>query len=388
MTVAARCTWDQANARRLVRAGLTGPRSSGEATLAEVARAQCGVHAQVMSAAEWSLGARLDGVSRQSVQDALWRDHRLVKTRGPRGTVHLLAADDLPMWAGALGSLPTGQDHQPAAVRMTKPQVEAVIEAIDDALRDADLTVDELTEAIAARVGDWSADRVMEAFGDRWPRWRQIEHQVTNRGVMCFGPLRGRKVTYTSPARLLPGFTPAASDVALTDLLAHYLWAYGPATPAHVAQWLSIPRPFATEMFELAADRLEPVDLEGERAWVIAEDRAFDQEPPSGLRLLPYFDAYVIGCHPRDRLFAGRAAQRALANGQAGTFPVLLVDGRVAGVWHQRKSGRRIDVTVEPLDELSAAQRRALDEEADRLAAFFGAKVSMRIGPVTVGGHA
>ncbi|MDG4797050.1 winged helix DNA-binding domain-containing protein [Micromonospora sp. WMMD1082] len=388
MAVAAGCTWDQVNARRLERAGLTGPRRHGEAAIGQVATAQCGVHAQVMSAAEWSLGSRLDGVSRQAVQDALWRDHRLVKTRGPRGTVHLLAAAELPMWTGALSALPAGQDGQPPGVRMTRPQIEAVIEAIGDALREADLTVDELTEAIAERVGDWAADRVMEAFGDRWPRWRQVEHEVANRGVLCFGPLRGRKVTYTSLSRLLPGCTPAPGEVALTDLLERYLWAYGPATPAHVAQWLSIPRTFATEMFRRAADRLEPIDLEGEKAWVVAGDREFDQEPPAGLRLLPYFDAYVIGCHPRDRLFAGRAARRGLANGQAGTFPVLLVDGQVAGVWHQRKSGRRIDVTVEPLDELSAARRRALDEEAERLAAFFGARATVRIGPITVGGHA
>nr|BFE79085.1 hypothetical protein GCM10020093_016860 [Planobispora longispora] len=67
------------------------------------------------------------------------------------------------------------------------------------------------------------------------------------------------------------------------------------------------------------------------------------------MRLLPYFDAYAVGCHPRETVFPGRAAERALAGGQAGCFPVLLVDGVVAGVWHQRRSGRRIDITVEPL---------------------------------------
>src|SRR2546430_11134802 len=31
-------------------------------------------------------------------QHALWQDRSLVKTFGPRGTVHLLPAADLPMW--------------------------------------------------------------------------------------------------------------------------------------------------------------------------------------------------------------------------------------------------------------------------------------------------
>ena len=45
---------------------------------------------------------------------------------------------------------------------------------------------------------------------------------------------------------------------------------------------------------------------------------------PRGVRLLPYFDAYTVGCHPREQLFPGLAAQRALSRGQAGNVPVLL----------------------------------------------------------------
>ena len=45
------------------------------------------------------------------------------------------------------------------------------------------------------------------------------------------------------------------------------------------------------------------------------------------MRLLPYFDAYVVGSHPREVVFPGRAYERALSGGQAGNFPVVLVDG-------------------------------------------------------------
>jgi hypothetical protein len=106
------------------------------------------------------------------------------------------------------------------------------------------------------------------------------------------------------------------------------------------------------------------------------------------VRLLPYFDAYVVGCHPRDKVFPGRAAERALAGSQAGNFPVLLIDGVVAGVWHQRRSGRRIAITVEPLEPLSAAQRRALDDQVERIGAFLEGTPQLTIGAVTVGAHA
>jgi hypothetical protein len=83
-------------------------------------------------------------------------------------------------------------------------------------------------------------------------------------------------------------------------------------------------------LFDSLASKLEQVEVDGSPAWVRAGDTAPPPTPPHGVQLLPYFDAYTVGCHPRERLFPGPAAQRALAGGQAGNFPVLLIDGTVA----------------------------------------------------------
>ena len=141
-------------------------------------------------------------------------------------------------------------------------------------------------------------------------------------------------------------------------------------------------------MFASLAGELAEVEVEGERAWVVAGDTGAPDAAPRGVRLLPYFDAYAVGCHPRDRVFPGPAAGRALAGGQAGPFPTLLVDGTVAGVWHQRRFGRGLDITVEPLVALTAAQRRALDDQAAWLGAFLGGIPHLTIGTVVVGAHA
>ncbi|MFF1420095.1 winged helix DNA-binding domain-containing protein [Streptomyces sp. NPDC058280] len=381
-------TWTEASARRLARQGLLAPAEN--ASPATVAGAMLGAHAQVLSAAELSVALRLDGASRADVRTALWTDGSVVKTFGPRGTVHLLPSADLPLWTGALGALPAGRDPMPAHVRMTPEQSEAVVAAIADALADTALTVDELTEAIVARTGSWAGDRVMDAFQTKWPRWRQITHRAAYRGALCFGPNRGRKVTYTHPHRLLPGFTPLAGPAALAGLVRRYLYAYGPATPRHFAGWLAMPKSWADKLFAgLAAEgEIEETGFEDGRAWVVAGDTAFPAEPVRGVRLLPYFDAYSIAAQPRERLFAGDAYARALAGGQAGNFPVLLVDGAVAGVWHQRRSGRRIEVTVEPLRTLTAGQRRELETQVERTGEILEGKPELTVGKVMVGPHA
>ena len=90
----------------------------------------CGAHAQVLSAAELSIGRRIAGATRADVQRALWQERTLVKTFGPRGTVHLLPPRTWPMWTGALSALPSPAPTHPEGVRFTPGQANKVIAAI------------------------------------------------------------------------------------------------------------------------------------------------------------------------------------------------------------------------------------------------------------------
>ncbi|MEV6472729.1 winged helix DNA-binding domain-containing protein [Streptomyces sp. NPDC051657] len=380
-------SWTGANARRLARQHLhPDVTASPIATPGAAVASMLGAHAQVLSAAELSVGLRGDGLTRTDVRTALWTDRTLVKTFGPRGTVHLLPAADLPLWTGALSTVPMGTNPFSPDARMTPDQVEAVVSAVAEALTGAELTIDELSEEVVARTGPWAGDLVMPGFRTMWPRWRQVLHLAGHRGALVYAPNRGRKATYTHP-----GCTPLPGPGALAALIERYLRAYGPATSAHFARWLAAPKPWAAEQLaaQAGAGAIEEVTFaDVGPAWVVAGDTDFPASPVRGVRLLPYFDAFAIASQPRERLFPGAAYERALAGGQAGNFPVLLVDGTVAGVWHLRRSGRRIAVTVEPLEPLPPAGLRALEEQVERVAAIMEGTPELTVGPVTVGPHA
>ncbi len=379
-------TWESAHLRRLERHGLT-PEHAHAGPSAAVA-GMAGAQAQMQASAEHSVARRTTGATRSDVQTALWVDLSLIRVHGPRGTVHLLPTKDLPSWTGALGAVPW---RSPFAeeVRLSPAETDAVVDAIEDALAVDDLTIDELSDAVVERVGPWAGERVMPAFQDLWPRWRQALDIAGHRGVLCFGRPRGRRVTYSHPRRWLPDFRPAPVDEAVGAVIRHYLRAYGPATSQHFAQWIGAPPRWAADRFAEHAADLTEVSYVGTPAYVAADDTTFTDAPVPPVVLLPYFDAFVIGCRPRERLFPGPAATRALApSGQAGNFPVLLVDGVVAGVWHQRRSGRRVAVTVEALERLDRAHTAALETEVERVGAILEADPTLTLGPVTVGGHA
>ncbi|MFD4476874.1 winged helix DNA-binding domain-containing protein [Streptomyces sp. NPDC058471] len=382
-------TWSAANARRMERQFLLTTAKPGQAGPGEVVDAMLAAQAQVLSAAELSVGLRMDGATRQDVRDALWGEEpSLVKTNGPRGTIHLLPYAQLPLWTAALPAVPSGPSPFKAEARVTPAQAEEIVTAIGEALDGVRLTIDELSEAVVARTGPWAGDLVMPAFQGMWPRWRQVMHLAGQRGALCFAPDRGRKVTYTRPQDF---GEPMGAEEATRQLVRRFLYAYGPATSHEYAKWLAGPPGWASTLFASlsSAGEIEAVDMEGEAvSWVVAGDTEFPAQPAQGVRLLPYFDAYVIASHPRARLFPGRAYERALNRGQAGNFPVLLVDGVAAGVWHQRRSGRRVTVTVEPLDRLSARQERGLAVEVERVGEVLEARPELVVGTVGVGPHA
>ncbi|WP_409350470.1 DNA glycosylase AlkZ-like family protein [Streptomyces bacillaris] len=152
---AAAVGWREANARRLARQHLRTP--APDVSPADVVGAVLGAHAQVLSAAELSVGLRGEGLTRTDVRTALWAEdparRTLVKTFGPRGTVHLLPSAELPLWTGALAAVPTGPNPFAKGARMTPEQVEEVVAAIGEALTGVELTVDELSDEVVARTG-------------------------------------------------------------------------------------------------------------------------------------------------------------------------------------------------------------------------------------------
>ena len=89
-------TWSGVIARRMARHALAEP--AADLGPDGIARVLCGAHAQLLGAAELSIGRRIAGATRVDVRQALWEERTLVKTFGPRGTIHLLPAADLPMW--------------------------------------------------------------------------------------------------------------------------------------------------------------------------------------------------------------------------------------------------------------------------------------------------
>src|SRR5258708_23246620 len=128
-------TWEQVHAWRLQQQCLM-PRL-GRRNFIRAVESALGVQAQVMSAAELSIGARVDGLKRPDVQRALWQDRTLVKTWAMRGTIHVFAAEDLPLVVAArCADGGRHRLHDFLQLGLTEAQYNEFVQAVPPVLRD------------------------------------------------------------------------------------------------------------------------------------------------------------------------------------------------------------------------------------------------------------
>jgi hypothetical protein len=90
--------------------------------------------------------------------------------------------------------------------------------------------------------------------------------------------------------------------------------------------------------------------------------------------LLPYFDVYIVGGYPRDRLIPAEAPPIFRKTGTAAGFTVMLVDGVMGGCWKQSRNSKRLEIRVDPFVTLSSAQRDQLEARAKRIGEILEAR--------------
>jgi hypothetical protein len=364
-----RVSWLQVAALRLKRQHLIDrlPRRR----LLDVIREHVGIQAQVMSLAELQLNARVDGLRRDDVRDALWSRRTLVKTWAMRGTLHLIAADDLPAFVAATPT--AGQATTGAWLKyfeVTREELDTIFRTVDATLDGEPRTRAELIEAVADATGRPDLAAKLQSG------WGSFLKPSARRGKLVFGPDRGRNVTFVDPEPWLgapvrpKGRREPESQEALGRLVERFLRLFPGADLAGAARWWGS-RYTMRKAIDAAGLDLVDVDIEGRSGLALRSDAAelAATAPFAGTRLLPGFDAYV---NDLPRLVAALlpVERHADVHRTAGwVSPVVVVDGRIMGTW-ELTNGSRGGIHVRPFGRWRSGARKELAPEVDRIAAF------------------
>ena len=370
------------DAWRVERQLLAAGRAANDA--AHVARHLVGVQAQVVSAAALAIALRSkadpDAPNLIDATTVALRERRLVRSWAMRGTLHLFAAQDVATVAAALG----GKDNwrRPAWLRwfgVSEAEMDRLIDTIGDVLDDGrPRTRAELADEIGTRL-DAKAGKLL--LGS----WGSTLKVASDRHYLVQAASEGAGVRFVKASRWIDAWREEDPQTALAGLVVRYLAAYGPATLKEILRWwgasvVAVMKPLVADL----GDALTQVDVDGTRAYVRTEDvddLRTTKATSGDVHLLGPFDPLIVGGGLRDALIP--PAQLKRVSRTAGWIsPVVLVDGRAAGVWDGTRTSKGIAITVDPFEPFDRARRAAVARAAERVAAAQGLTGTVRYGRV------
>lgn len=334
-------TWEQL-ATATLRRQFPRLRGRGDAAVVELVRRVGPIQSQVARAPFVAIGARLPGAAYGSIVDA---HERLDLVRGSslRGTVQTSVSAQ----HGLLDVVTRGtlEGVWRRVLGLDRAGVDRVRDGVEEFATGAWCTPDQLREHLSR----WLAEHESEEAARRsqGPVGRHLAH---GHSALVRRPLTGSRwdrqtaPAYRSAPELLGEDRSALladPDGCLVDLVRTHLRAFGPATRADIAWWSGAGLRRVDGALESLREELTARPGPRGATYYDVGDPPGGGLPDPGVRLLPEFDALLLGYDPKGR---DRFVDPAHVPYYAGTAngvlsAIVLAQRRIAGSWRLVGSG-------------------------------------------------
>jgi hypothetical protein len=351
--------WLRARAQRLTQAATTAARPD------RILHDVCGLQAQVWSAATLGMRARSAGLEVSTINLALNDNRSIVRTWLMRGTLHVVAADDVRWLLHLLG---------PVFARAGARRHAQL--GLNDDLKARGLAAIRTTLAETGPLTRYElVDRLRKRRVVLDPKTQGPIHLIALAGLMgvvCLGPDRkDGDSTYVLLDDWVRKARMPSRETALVELARRYFAAFGPATVDDFSAWSGLPMNEARSAVSGARTALADMVVRGQLALVLKQHLPLKAAPvKSDVRLLPAFDTYLLGYRRRD-LAVPAPLQRRLQRGGGWLHPAVIVNGRAVAAWSLRRSGSRGGpVMIESFEPIRPAVRAGFEAEVADIGRF------------------
>ncbi|HEX6235315.1 MAG TPA: winged helix DNA-binding domain-containing protein [Jiangellaceae bacterium] len=315
----------------------------------DIVRHLIGIQAQLPSAAALAIRARTTGITAADVAAAQAAGD-LVRTWVFRGTLHVVAAEDLDWLLGLV--------RQTIIARSARRRGELGLD---------DETVLRSSAVLGEALEDWKPRSRAELFAALeaagvdagGQRGIHLIRHAALTGRLCFGPDRGHEPTWIARE---PRVERRTRTKALAELARRYREAYGPTDARDLAAWAGLPA------------------VDARQAWstlgTIGEPRV---PMRSAVRLLPHFDPYLLGYRTRELIVPSQYAH-AVWTGGGYVMPTVVADGQAVGTWEAVRRSGSMNITVRPFGSLADDTRSGINAEVADIGRFLGVQSAWTIG--------
>lgn len=330
----------------------------------QVVRELCGIQCQFMVNAMHSLKIRCKDFDEATVGEGLVKNWTL------RGTVHVFANEDLPLFVRCDNATryrneefygfttwlrPDGSDiwYNEGGVctqvyALTPQRERFFLHVILDALKDGSKTREELKELCReAGMTDMEKDAMFNAWGGAI-------------GTFCHRGFLNHVVQEKKAFCLAPQYTPMTDEEGWLEIARRYFTYLGPAT-VHDAMYFLGAKQYQVKSW---MEKLPLLSAEagGKTYYYIENGRSYHGEIPRCL-FLAGFDQLMLAYQKKESLYLRSEHLRKIFNLAGIVMPSVLLNGRVVGKW--KKKNKKL--SIELFESLTQEDKQIIKDKADSL---------------------
>ena len=323
----------------------------------DVVRWMGAMQAQDYHQVVWASGARTADGTLTQVEKAIAAGH-ILRTWTQRGTIHAVAADDAA-WMVALSSarMIASSARRLKELELDGAAIDRCGEVCQTALAGRQIMP---RSALLQRVEDIGISTVAQ-------RGYHILAQLGWRGLICIGPMSGKEQTFVLLDEWARNRRMLSRTESLVELARRYFTSHGPATVHDFAWWAGQTLTDVRAGLEGAKPSLTSDTHRGTEYWLAADAAAASMPCVS---LLAGFDEYLLGYTDRSPVLKSHRMAHVCPGGNGVFFPVMVVDGQIAGTWKRVVTKQKVTITCRPFGRVTRARMEAFEAAAAEYGRF------------------
>jgi hypothetical protein len=324
------------------------------------------MQAQDFAMAKWAVGLRLHNANEQSVENA-YNNGEILRTHLMRPTWHLVSPDDI-YWILEL----TAPRIKPQ-MKSRNVQLELTNEIFSkcNQIIEKELT----THTFLSREG------LVQVFEKEKIRTddNRLSHILMIAeldGLICSGPLKNNKLTYSLLSQRVPVKIQFTKDESLAELAKRYFTSHGPATLQDFVWWSGLSVSDSRKALEMNKPILNSEVISEETYWFTASLQSIETDPE--VQLLPAFDELLISYRNRAAVITDADNKKAISSN--GIFrPIIVVDGQTIGIWRRLTNKKYMLIEASLFQPQNKKIIYSIENEANRYSSFIEKPIQFTI---------
>jgi hypothetical protein len=325
------------------------------------------MQAQDYAMAKWAIGVRMTGATDKNVQSALDKGE-ILRIHLLRPTWHFVAAEDI-YWMLQLSA------HKIKSSLKTRHKGLGLAESVH--LKLQKIIVKELSGNVILTRDELAIEFKKAGIRTDENRLSHILFRAEMDGIVCSGPMKGKKLSYSLLGERVPRTRELSRDEALAELAKRYFLSRCPATIQDFIWWSNLSPSEARK----AIDLVKPLfifESFDSTEYLLPNSFSGALAKNNSVHLLPAFDEFLISYRNRSSSLSKVHNKKTISDN--GIFyPIIVVNGQVSGVWKRTFQKNKINIETDLYYPANKQINNMLTKKLDMFGKFLNMETEIKL---------